>query len=94
MQKKSLRKVYDKKSEDFKKIIQLLEEEPMKFKFGAVALPCNEIEDFETLGVGMDIPCRIYLAKAPSCKHEKIAKNWMENFILRITSLLSVLPEK
>lgn len=72
--KKTLKTVYDKKSEDFKKNIQLLEKEPMKFKFGDAVLPCNEVEDFETLGVGMDIPCRIYLAKSPSCKHEKIAK--------------------
>lgn len=72
--KKSLKTVYDKKSEDFKKIIQLLEEEPMKFKFGAAVLPCNEVEDFETLGVGMEIPCRVYLTKSPSRKHEKIAK--------------------
>ena len=70
-----MKTVYDKKSEDFKKNIQLLEKEPMKFKFGDAVLPCNEVEDFETLGVGMDIPCRIYLAKSPSCKHEKIWKH-------------------
>ena len=46
----------------------------MKYTYGNVVLPCNNLEDLNTKDPSMDIVCRIYLKEAPDDIHEKIAK--------------------
>lgn len=46
----------------------------MKFKFKNAELPTNNKKDFDTDDTTLDIICRIYLAEAPSQKHERVAR--------------------
>lgn len=66
----------------------------MKYTYGNVVLPCNNLEDLNTNDPSMDIVCRIYLKEAPDDTHEKIAKREDGATIIQPVSLLSALLVK
>lgn len=66
----------------------------MDWKFKSAELPYNDIADFKTTDISVDIICRVWLSNAPSAKHEKMQESKMERIISQIVFTLSVLQVK